>query len=97
MLFGAVCSLFHGHSPGGATVLLCLIVYVIHRPAVGDENVMGLVGGVRGREKRIFVYACVKLVRIRQLRNQDESKLTNTTFIQMRNHVFKVGGSNFLL
>ena len=49
-------SLFQRHSPGGATVLLCLICYAIHR-VVDRESGMrlswGLVGGVREMGKRI--------------------------------------------
>jgi len=56
-LYG-ICLLFQGHSPGGATVLLCLICYVVCRAAdwgVGDEVVMGIGWAcVRGRVRGYF-------------------------------------------
>ena len=50
MRFGGVCSLFQGHSPGGDTVLLCLVRSSIGPQVVGvvrNEVVVRVVGGVK--------------------------------------------------
>ena len=59
MLFGGIYtvygihSLFHGHSPGGVTVLLCLICFVVRRTAGwGWNEVVVRVGwGLKERER----------------------------------------------